>query len=289
MQIVFMMKSVKWFGWTVLSALSYALILVIVQLLTFGLWELPLIVNHILLFAFSLIVGLVFSGWYSLTGCGVFTFVISAWMYFDGNLTLELINAMVLILAGGATGAFFMLKRRLFGIGSFLLGTVTLIIAYQQYSTIEVEKISESGRYNIDDFNSVVTQFVSIDGTKMRLSLDTVYLVNFTFYSCKPCRDKKKVLRELKLKFNNVPFQLINVHTAEPLSVFKTYYRDSDYAFHNSDSENDKKLGVDSYPCEFIFDKKGNEIRRMKGFSLDAQEDYLETTSLLINKLIDEK
>lgn len=279
----------KHIGWTLLSILCFLAIFFLVQWLTFEVANLLLIENHLLLFLLSYLFAVLFPRPYGLTGAGVFAALLLLLMFMDHNLSLQLFNVCGLMVLGAALGTFTKQKKWWFSAVSFVLSILVLWNAHRNYSTIEVVNVAPQQKTDISRFNELSKTFVSQNGDSLHLSLDTVYLVNFTFYACKPCREKHPSLKLLQQAFANQPFKLITLHCVDSIDIFQKHYRNIDNCYHNPNQKNSLKLGVSSYPYEIIFGKNGQEIRRHSGFSIDAKEDYLAKTKSLIEKLLGEK
>ena len=276
-------------GWISLSTLCFLIILFLVQWLTFEVAHLLLIENHVLLLLLSCLFALIFPKWYGLTGAVVFVLLLLFLIFLDHNLTFPLYNSSALLVFGAAIGTFVKQKKWWFGVGSFVLSLLVLWNAQRVYGTIEVVDVAPRQTTDVARFNELSRTFSSLDGQSLQLSKDTVYLVNFTFYACKPCRDKYPSLKMLKKAFANQPFKLITIHCVDSIDVFEKYYRNVDNCYHNPDEKTSLKLGVKSFPFEIIFGKNGREMRQYAGFSLDSQKDYLVKTTQLIVRLIQEK
>jgi thiol-disulfide isomerase/thioredoxin len=289
MQSVTLKQLAKHLGWISLSILCNTIILFLVQWLTFEVANLLLIENHLLLFLLSSLLAVIFPKRYALTGAFVFVALLLFLMFMEHNLTFTLYNACALVFLGAATGTFVKQKKWWFSAGSFVLSSFVLWNAHRHYSTIEVVNVAPQQKTDVARFNELSKTFISQNGVSLQLSLDTVYLVNFTFYACKPCREKHPSLKLLQKAFANQPFKLITIHCVDSIDIFQKHYRNTDNCYHNPNQKNSLKLGVSSYPYEIIYDKKGQEIRRYSGFTLDAKADYVTQTKSLIEKLLLEK
>lgn len=282
-------RKIKHLGWIFLSILCFLIIFFLVQWLTFEVANLLLIENHLLLFLLSSLFSVIFPRPYGLTGAFVFVALLLFLMFLDHNLTFTLYNACALLFLGAVTGTFVKQKKWWFSVISFVLSLLILWNAHRHYSTIEVVRVAPQQKTDVASFNELSKTFISQNGDSLQLSLDTVYLVNFTFYACKPCREKHPSLKLLEQTFANQAFKLITIHCVDSIDIFQKHYRNFDNCYHNPNQKNSLKLGVSSYPYEIIFSKNGQEMRRHSGFTLDAKEDYLTQTKSLIEKLLLEK
>jgi thiol-disulfide isomerase/thioredoxin len=289
MQSVTLKQLAKHIGWISLSILCNTIILFLVQWLTFEVANLLLIENHLLLFLLSCLLAVIFPKRYALTGTFVFVALLLFLMFLEHNLTFTLYNACALLFLGAATGTFVKQKKWWFSAGSFVLSLLVLWNAHRHYSTIEVVRVAPQQKTDVASFNEQSKTFISHNGDSLHLSLDTIYLVNFTFYACKPCREKHPSLKLLEKTFANQAFKLVTIHCVDSPEIFQKHYQNIDNCYHNPNQKNSLKLGVSSYPYEIIFSKNGQEIRRHSGFTLEAKEDYLTQTKSLIEKLLLEK
>lgn len=289
MHAVTLKQLAKHTGWISLSTLCFLIILFLVQWLTFEVAHLLLIENHVLLLLLSCLFALIFPKRYGLTGAVVFVALLLFLMFLDHNLTFPLYNSSVLLVLGAAIGTFVKQKKWWFSAGSFVLSLLVLWNAQRIYSTIEVVDIAPRQKTDVLRFNELSKTFSSLDGQSLQLSKDTVYLVNFTFYACKPCREKHPSVKLLEKAFANQPFKLITIHCVDSIDVFEKYYRNVDNCYHNPDEKTSLKLGIESYPYEIIYDKNGREMRRHAGFSLDSKKDYITQTKSLIEQLVRER
>jgi thiol-disulfide isomerase/thioredoxin len=282
-------RKIKHLGWIFLSILCFLIIFFLVQWLTFEVANLLLIENHLLLFLLSSLFSVIFPRSYGLTGAFVFVALLLFLMFLDHNLTFTLYNACALLFLGAATGTFVKQKKWWFSAGSFVLSLLVLWNAHRHYSTIEAIRVAPQQKTDVASFNEQSKTFISQNGDSLHLSLDTVYLVNFTFYACKPCREKHPSLKLLEQTFANQAFKLVTIHCVDSFDIFQKHYRNIDNCYHNPNQKNSLKLGVSSYPYEIIFGKNGQEMRRHSGFTLEAKEDYFIQTKAMIEKLLLEK
>lgn len=289
MKAVFMKKLAKQVGWIILSAFCFFMILFLVQWLTFEVADLLLIENHLFLLFLSCLFAIIYRKGYGLTGAIVFVILLLFLMFKEHNLTVPLYNSSALLILGAAIGSFVKLQKWWFGIGTFVLSLLVLWNAQSIYSTIEVEDIAPPQKTDATGFNKLSKTFISLEGKTLHLSNDTVYLVNFTFYACKPCREKHPSLKLLEKAFANQPFKLITIHCVDSMDVFQKHYRMDENCYHNPNEKANLMLGIKSFPYEIIYDKNGREARRFSGFTLNSKEDYQAKSTLLIKKLLKEK
>ncbi|MFM6994552.1 MAG: TlpA family protein disulfide reductase [Sediminibacterium sp.] len=280
---------VKTAGWIILSVLCNFCIVFLVQLFTFEAADLLLIENHLLLLVLACLFVIIYPKYYGLIGTVIFVALLLLLMFLDHNLTFLLYNLSALLLLGAAIGTLIKKKRWWQTSVSIVLSIVVLWNAERVYGTIEVVAVAPQQKTDATRFNELSKAFVSSDSKSLQLAKDTVYLVNYTFYACKPCRDKQPSLAILEKAFANKPFKLITIHCVDSIAVFEKHYSKYLNCYHNPDEKNSLKLGIRSYPYEIIFSKSGREVRRFAGFARDAQKDYLKQTTQLIERLLKKK
>jgi thiol-disulfide isomerase/thioredoxin len=276
-------------GWIILSAICILGILFFIQWLTFEVADLLLIENHILLLVLACLFALFFPKCYGLKGTIILVALLLLLMFMDNNLTFASCNLSALLVLGAATGTFVKQKKWWFSTASFVLSLLVLWNAQRIYSAIEVVDIAPQFKTDASHFNELSNTFISLDGKGLQLSKDTVYLVNFTFYACKPCREKQPSLNMLETAFANKPFKLITIHCVDSIDIFEKHYRKYKNCYHNPNEKTSLKLGIQSYPHEIIFSKSGRKIRRYTGFTLDSKKDYMTQTKSLIERLVRER
>lgn len=276
-------------GWIMLSVIFIFGIVFLVQWLTFEVANLLLIENHILLLVLACLFAIIFPKRFGFIGAFFFVALLLFLMFLDNNLSFALYNLCALLLLGTAFGTFIKDKRWWFGSIVVVLSLIVLWNAERVYGTMEVVNMALKHQTDATRFNELSNTFVAVDGNNLQLSQDTVYLVNFTFYSCKPCRDKQPSLKILEKAFANKPFKLVTIHCVDSIDVFEKYYSKYPNCYHSTNEKTSLKLGIQSYPYEIIFSKSGREMRRYAGFTRDSQKDYLEKTTELIERLIQEK
>jgi thioredoxin-related protein len=116
-----------------------------------------------------------------------------------------------------------------------------------------------------------------------------VYLLNFSFQNCLPCRVKKKYTPEIIERFKNQPFRLIEIHIFEEKKIFDgSYMLYYPYVYHDSLKRLTKLFGVTGGPTEFVFNKNGKAVRKHEGFDHDVAKNYVNQTTELIQKLLAE-
>lgn len=149
---------------------------------------------------------------------------------------------------------------------------------------------SDVPSFNIEQVNDNNELLLNRNNEPLVMSLDTVYILNFTFLRCQPCRIKKDALTKISKQFTNTPFKIIDIHCFEEKEVFlNEYFIDYGVTYHDSLGQLCTIFEVFAAPTEFIFDKSGKVVRKFNGYNSELIEDYEKSTIDLIKKLLNEK
>jgi len=93
-----------------------------------------------------------------------------------------------------------------------------------------------------------------------------IVVVDFWYIGCAPCFRLMPVLEKLHFEFPNVEFVGINpIDNEEKLKKFTKIRKLKYPVFYNPDLV--KKYNIKAYPVVVIFDKEGNIVRRLAGYS----------------------
>ncbi len=120
-----------------------------------------------------------------------------------------------------------------------------------------------------------------------------VYLIDFFFNNCPPCRAKEPYLQQIAKEISNQNFEVLYVESGK-LDSYNTYRRNYErlggkvlYDTHNTLIDS---LKIEGYPFELIIDKKGKVRHINKGFDANTQVGslYVTNTKGKIQKLLDE-
>ena len=201
-------------------------------------------------------------------------------MLFAQNMTLVNLIITTTIVLGSVSGYLLKTKKYNYFAGVMLSSGVLLFFAYSRYSAIADSIVVSNDKITITPFNE--SNLVALNGNHLKLSEDTVYLVNFTFYACLPCRQKKLALEQLNKRFEGQAFRIIQIHSFEPKKFFLEYYQNDSNTYHDSGQALQKRFRLNGAPYEMIFDKTGNEVRRLDGFNSELADDYVTKTTELI-------
>lgn len=152
-------------------------------------------------------------------------------------------------------------------------------LSYDYKEKSEISILNENNRFLIGHHNGHPT-----------FNSDTIYLVNFSFRNCLPCRHKKSALKALAKQYRYSPFKIIQIHSFESMDIFReSYYFDYTEPYHDSLNHLANTLKIYGAPSEIIYNKNGKAVRRLNGYNSEAESTYIEKTSELIKKLIHEK
>ena len=123
-------------------------------------------------------------------------------------------------------------------------------------------------------------------------SKDTIYLFEFFFKRCTPCKMKEKILPRLAETFKDEAFKIVYVDNAEVdnFSSFTEGAMEKKYAQNLYD---EKKIlitnfNIKSFPLELIVDKKGIVRHTYSGYSFEEDSEYLKITTKKIKDLLNE-
>jgi thiol-disulfide isomerase/thioredoxin len=120
-----------------------------------------------------------------------------------------------------------------------------------------------------------------------------VYLVDFFFNNCPPCRAKEPYVQQIAKEISNPSFEVLYIESGK-YDQYATYRRNYErlggkvlYDMQNTLSDS---LGINSYPFELIIDKKGKVRYISEGFAANKQtgELYVTQTKEKIQKLLNE-
>jgi peroxiredoxin len=184
------------------------------------------------------------------------------------------------------------------GLVSSILLTAYLVIAFIFYPKVILAGITDVNPPSSS--NRIISQaksFHIIDhkGRKRELNFadGKVYLLEFYFKNCLPCKLKQKALTKLKTTVNNSQFNIIYIQdgTIDDFSTFQTVCRTegTENRFFDSSGSLIASLKVTGYPTEFLIDGKGKIRNVVRGFSADLESEYINATTKKVNELLSEK
>ncbi len=268
-------------GWYLLSTLFALIFVVLAQWLVLGY---SIFYNFLLYAVLFLLHGYMFGLTKGMVGVTAMLLFMVIMLVSDNSYYITHFFQEGLMVTACVAGGF--LKRRKYYLSfASLVVVITLFsVAYHYHSTPRY--LTESD-ITIETINLGDSELVGHDGKQLTLNPDTVYLINFSFRNCAPCRRKKKSLEKIASDFKNTPFKVIEIHAFEDKQIFDTsYFFDYAETYHDSENKLSEILQVFGAPSEFIFDKSGRFVRRCDGFEQDTKVNYEETTYLLLRKLI---
>ncbi len=119
-----------------------------------------------------------------------------------------------------------------------------------------------------------------------------VYLIEFYFKNCAPCKIKNPIIMDLKEKINHPNFYIIYIQSglADDFSTYIETCKEegSLNRFYDKNDSIANRLKVNGYPTEFIIDKNGFIRYTLNGFSDNIKEVYLAENIFKIKTLLDE-
>jgi|GEM_PF-2970988 thiol-disulfide isomerase/thioredoxin len=224
---------------------------------------------------------------FSIVGSGslILTICIARFLY--EGLIFQVILIVLFVFLGELVGLLWKLKKMYLGI--FLLNISIVLLIYLGFFFYPKLETDPKLNFNLSNLQNSSESLIGHDNGHPIFNRDTVYLVNFSFQNCLPCRLKKKYLSQLETEFKGKPFKIIEIHTFEEKTIFdESYMLDYPFVYHDSLQKIAKLYQISGGPEELIFNKKGKAIRRLVGFSKDIAQTYLDETKKMISKLLKE-
>lgn len=266
--------------------LSILVALIFVVLAQWSVLGYPIFYNSLLYVVLFLLHGSMFGLKKGMVGVAVMLLFIVILLVSDNYYQLTHFFQNGLMITACLTGGLLKIKKYYLSFVSLVIVSTLFGFAHRYHSTphyLTDEKIT------IEAINSVNSKLIGHDGKQLKLNADTVYLINFSFRNCAPCRRKKKSVEKMAIDFKNTPFKVVEIHAFEDKQIFDTdYFFNYAETYHDAEGRLSKKLRVLGAPTEFIFDKKGSLVRRLDGFEQDIKANYEETSYLLLKKIIHE-
>jgi thiol-disulfide isomerase/thioredoxin len=112
-----------------------------------------------------------------------------------------------------------------------------------------------------------------------------IYVVNFWFIGCAPCRKEIPQLNELVASYSRrqkIKFIAISVSDNEDaLRLFKKRVR-FDFQFVAEGRDIAHRMGVDLFPTNLIIDQRGKIVFRHNGYSANIQNDIRSVVNSLL-------
>jgi thiol-disulfide isomerase/thioredoxin len=114
-----------------------------------------------------------------------------------------------------------------------------------------------------------------------------IYLLEFYFYRCPPCRAKHASLQEIDAMTDNNDVEIIYIDNGKIDEVADFHYRLSktEKQYYDSAALLINQLQIKSFPFEIIIDKKGVIRYVSKGYDKDKKEEYIRKTIANIESL----
>ncbi len=148
------------------------------------------------------------------------------------------------------------------------------------------------GKSFTEFISNTVLKDTTDNRVKYEFKKDSIYLLEFFFKSCAPCKMKEKILPRIAQEFKNLPFKIIYIDNAEidDFQSFTEGARGKMYAENFYDEKNIliQNLKVQSFPLEVIIDKKGVIRHTYSGYSFDDDNEYFKITTNKIKDLLNE-
>lgn len=117
----------------------------------------------------------------------------------------------------------------------------------------------------------------------MQLEKGKVYLLNFSFVGCLPCRNKHPQIEKLQQDYKNHPqIRVLSIHTEDDFDIFKKFAKDQ---YHDAGLKFMKKLKIWGLPMEYFIDKKGRIRKSSVSYDKSLSWVYQMKTRELLEKL----
>jgi thiol-disulfide isomerase/thioredoxin len=143
------------------------------------------------------------------------------------------------------------------------------------------------GDKSIHDFLSGVSLQTATGNVTDPFPVGKIYLLEFYFYRCPPCRAKHPALQEIDAMMKDSDVEIIYIDNGKIDDVADFHYRVSktEKQYYDSAALLIKQLQIKSFPFEMIIDKKGMIRYVSKGYNKDKKEEYIRKTIARITSL----
>ncbi len=123
---------------------------------------------------------------------------------------------------------------------------------------------------------------------------NSVYLIEFYFKNCIPCRIKEKVLKQLRSEIPDSAFKIIYIQDGQ-IDNYDVYLQtcnelgNPENRFYDMDGGLSENLKISGYPFEIIVDKKGEIRHSVLGYGNEITSFYINSEKSIIKNLLNEK
>jgi thiol-disulfide isomerase/thioredoxin len=117
---------------------------------------------------------------------------------------------------------------------------------------------------------------------------DKIYLLEFYFSSCAPCRIKEKALTKLAEELRGLPFEVIYVNDGA-IDAYKDFHKvntNLQNRLYDDGGKLSKALHIDEFPTELIIDQQGVVRHLAVGYSNGIEQEYISKTVSKIKLLL---
>lgn len=145
-----------------------------------------------------------------------------------------------------------------------------------------------SSNAQIRNVQTIFTDCYLVDRNQDSIQLEKgkVYLLNFSFVGCLPCRNKHPQIEKLQQLYkNHKQIRVLTIHSEQDFEVFKKLAKDQ---YHDAGLKFKKRLKVWGFPMEYIIDKKGKVRRRYESYDKSQSWAYQLKTRELLEELAGE-
>jgi AhpC/TSA family len=161
---------------------------------------------------------------------------------------------------------------------------------YKTISTARNDLINENFQ---NFFNNISLKNTSGHEGNSLFTKDNVYLIEFYFKNCTPCRLKEKALTQLRNEISDSSFKIIYIEDGK-IDNYDTYLLackelgSNGNRYYDVDGNLSENLKVEGYPFEVVIDKKGKIRNTLSGYGHDITDYYLRSQKNIIEKLLNE-
>jgi thiol-disulfide isomerase/thioredoxin len=257
-----------------------------------------MLIKFVSFFACSLLLRQYFTKGQAIAGTllyiGLFLYVLTPYNAYRLNINLP---AYCFCCFGFVLGYFFR------SIGVFKkIAFIGLVTAFAYFNTAFIYPRFVLNRISNKDFAlksnmPIKTLFSNVSLIKgdtnfiMPATGNTVYLIDFFFNNCAPCRAKEPYVLQVEKAVNDTNFEVLYIESGkyDTYEVYKKNYgRLLGKVLYDKGNQLSDSLKIDGYPFEIILDKKGIVRYVSAGFdnSTGVPEKYVQQTKEKIQQLL---
>lgn len=143
------------------------------------------------------------------------------------------------------------------------------------------------GEKSIHDFLSSVSLQTAAGNVIDPFPTGKIYLLEFYFHRCPPCRAKHAALQEIDAMTDNSNVEVVYIDNGgiDEVADFKNRLSKKEKQYYDSAALLIDRLQIKSFPFELIIDKKGMIRYVSKGYDKDNKDEYIRRTLAKIESL----